>query len=398
MRIGNLPHEQAPASTGGEPGLDASAPQPVPDPSARADGRKGGAPSPDLAAGGKPAATATGDNAHVLGPSNASPRDAGASAAPPGDTPAASNTSEGKSGQSGGPTDESARHARDRTAADPAARLAAFRAQAALAKERAPDPASREDPLARTLSPTTLGSHSVPDEYGPPWPAGDRSVRPNGGKAPNAFEARQAEALMHGMPPGTKLVHQDPLNLDPTKRSQFPSVQQVASVMEDWGKQPVAHDYIHDGCYARAHLLTEKLQQAGYATGKVFVLQGAEQPALQAHNRYYDAKWSYHVAPVVFMRDAQGKIEPRVLDRSFSATPMTLADWTRRYNPHGSPLRVELTQPAQYSPLSNSGRQTDFAAASAHARAYAEYYEKAHGWNIAHGKVKPTSAAAAAAA
>ena len=101
---------------------------------------------------------------------------------------------------------------------------------------------------------------------------------------------------------------------------------------------PVPFHYPPDGCYARAHLMAERLTELGYASDKVFAISTA-QGGLRVPTDYAGdmpvgqqttpgVGWWYHVAPVIHVRDAQGNLREMVIDPSLASGPITIDQWT----------------------------------------------------------------------
>ncbi len=117
----------------------------------------------------------------------------------------------------------------------------------------------------------------------------------------------------------------------------------------------IPFEYINDGCYARAHLMCESLRQHGINHSKVFVFG-----SLGAKNDVQQAKWWYHVAPMVFVQDPEsGAVDARVIDPAVSREPMSVADWVQAVNRGGS-VRLDLTRASQYTPRERSGVPLSF--------------------------------------
>jgi hypothetical protein len=112
--------------------------------------------------------------------------------------------------------------------------------------------------------------------------------------------------------------------------------------------------YIADGCYARAHLAADQLRQGGVNVGKIFIYGD-----LTARNDLMGAAWWYHTACVVWARDVTtGAVEPYVIDPAFSLEPLPIDTWAAKFSE--GPVEFDLTGPAQYWPLAENPRTTDF--------------------------------------
>lgn len=156
-----------------------------------------------------------------------------------------------------------------------------------------------------------------------------------------------------GGPASVTLQHVDDLS---ELNGRLPSPAELSKLTAAfYDSSRIPFEYINDGCYARAHLMCESLRQKGINHSKVFVFG-----SLGAKNDVQQAKWWYHVAPLVFVQDPEsGAVDARVLDPAVSREPMTVADWVQSVN-RGGPVRLDLTQALQYTPRERSGVPLSF--------------------------------------
>ncbi|WP_285585005.1 protein-glutamine glutaminase family protein, partial [Actinoallomurus iriomotensis] len=97
------------------------------------------------------------------------------------------------------------------------------------------------------------------------------------------------------------------------------------------GPVPVPHEYLDDGCYARAHLGVLQLLGWGAPAGKIMVSQvtpdgdGGLGPLTLK-----DPIWGYHIAAVVWAYNAMGRPEWFVLDPALGLGPLTVGEWLIR--------------------------------------------------------------------
>ena len=95
----------------------------------------------------------------------------------------------------------------------------------------------------------------------------------------------------------------------------------MAKEMED-----IAWDFKMDGCYARAHLMARRFEEQGVHVDKAW-LKGnlfAKQDDGSAIN------WNFHVAPVVYVKDAQGEVKKMVIDPSIEDGPVPAMEWANK--------------------------------------------------------------------
>lgn len=121
--------------------------------------------------------------------------------------------------------------------------------------------------------------------------------------------------------------------------------QELTAMIESFRDESnIPFGYIKDGCYARAHLMDESFRQHGINFAKMFV-----RGDLAAKNQHMEARWWYHVAPLVFVDDGQGNPEAKIIDPGFSDKPMDPSEWVKAMN-QGPSIKVDLVDPEQYYP------------------------------------------------
>ena len=111
-------------------------------------------------------------------------------------------------------------------------------------------------------------------------------------------------------------------------------------------QKDIAFQFPADGCYARAHLMAERLQKMGLHPHKAWTFANGE--PLYAPTKHVPSgfvTWGYHVAPTLRVRKADGKgAEGVVLDPSLFDRPVTLIEWKngqkRRADSHDPYVRV----------------------------------------------------------
>jgi len=89
-----------------------------------------------------------------------------------------------------------------------------------------------------------------------------------------------------------------------------------AEAMED-----IAWDYKADGCYARAHLMARRFEEQGIEVDKVWIKGELNVPSA-------GIQWNFHVAPIVYVEDANGNVQKMVIDPSLMDGPVSVDDWS----------------------------------------------------------------------
>lgn len=154
----------------------------------------------------------------------------------------------------------------------------------------------------------------------------------------------------------------------------IPTLAQLKTILADFAADAsMAHEYILDGCYARAHILASILRAAHFNVEKLFV-----QGNLKAKNRHMGViTWTFHVAPLVVAYNEHEQPQLYVLDVSQNATdPLFPGQWIDLIN-KGSRVKIELTHSRQYLSPSITGEwsrkfATHLSAAHATCRTYRE--------------------------
>ncbi len=82
--------------------------------------------------------------------------------------------------------------------------------------------------------------------------------------------------------------------------------------------------YFKDGCFARAHEVADRLHQDGIESKKVWILAGSS-PILS--DKYPQARWMHHVAPLIPVSDSQGKTTWQVLDPTLLTHIAPIQEW-----------------------------------------------------------------------
>lgn len=144
-------------------------------------------------------------------------------------------------------------------------------------------------------------------------------------------------------------------------------------------REDIPFEYIKDGCYARAHLMSEEMTHDGINNAKIFCMveDAYGSGRLTAENKYMQAKWWYHVAPLVFAVDEQSKqVEPFVMDPSMSKSPMKPQEWIHAMWDEKTKIKIDIVHDLQYGPLESDGANATFEESLPPAHETMEEYSK----------------------
>ena len=128
----------------------------------------------------------------------------------------------------------------------------------------------------------------------------------------------------------------------------------AASIFAAMASQPdITFKFPVDGCYARAHLMVQRMQAMGLTPGKAWTFASDPNDPLWVNTpNHPDGKveWGYHVAPTIKVDD-NGVTRDVVVDPSMFDHPVTVDEWKNAQNdrPH-----VVQTRPGQ-PPIPSAG-------------------------------------------
>ncbi len=111
------------------------------------------------------------------------------------------------------------------------------------------------------------------------------------------------------------------------------------------GQGDIAFKYPADGCYARAHLMVQRMEKLGATPGKVWSFASGPGDPLwvsTTHDPAGTVEWGYHVAPTVPVRDPDGVVRDKVIDPSLFDHPVPIDEW--RDAQHDTPV-IDQTLP-----------------------------------------------------
>jgi hypothetical protein len=144
----------------------------------------------------------------------------------------------------------------------------------------------------------------------------------------------------------------------------IPSVAELNSEFKKLsGDKSIPFEYIVDGCYARAHLMCQTMMKDDINCGKMFVM--VEDPMgsdrLTAKNKFMNAEWWYHVAPLVFAKDdITNKIEGFIMDPSMANRPLKAEEWIGMMRAKNVDIKVDINRASQFGPIESDGENATF--------------------------------------
>lgn len=104
----------------------------------------------------------------------------------------------------------------------------------------------------------------------------------------------------------------------------------------------IAWNYIQDGCYARAHIVAKKIEEAGIYVDKAWLKGNLSYQAKSG----YITRWNFHVAPMVYVRAKDGNILKYVIDPSTFDKPVPVETWAKKLNiNNSSPVKTVFPFP-----------------------------------------------------
>jgi len=120
---------------------------------------------------------------------------------------------------------------------------------------------------------------------------------------------------------------------------------QAAAIFVEFTADPdLALGFAADGCYARTHLMVQRLLDQRLAPVKVWAFAASAADLLwiaAPHHPDGRVQWGYHVAPVLMVHGPNGVTREMVLDPLLFDCPVTLEEWRNAL--HDAPTLVRTT-------------------------------------------------------
>ncbi len=125
-----------------------------------------------------------------------------------------------------------------------------------------------------------------------------------------------------------------------TKTSVTP--QQAQEIFKNMASQPdIAFNYALDGCYARAYLMNDRIQQQyGVTPSRVWAFGNL---SVSTPGPYGQVNWGYHVASVIPVSQPDGSTQMMVIDPSIESGPVPVNQWAATM--HTSAANTQITAP-----------------------------------------------------
>ena len=103
-----------------------------------------------------------------------------------------------------------------------------------------------------------------------------------------------------------------------------------------------------DGCYARTHVMVQRLVDRGLVPSKVWAFAASTTDLLWTETPDHAdgrAQWWYHVAPVVVVRRLVGDAQEMVLDLILFTRPVPVEEWLSALHDTPTLVRTTLGEP-----------------------------------------------------
>ena len=143
---------------------------------------------------------------------------------------------------------------------------------------------------------------------------------------------------------------------------------EAKNFMEEFKKTDIPFDYPPDCCYARARVMTDIMEQQGFASeklwseGKLNAQKSNGDPVTFPDHRgnARPVAWHYHVAPIVNVELPDGTVEKRILDPSLSDKPITVDEWKALCGVSPSETLDKITPANEHYPFSSLTSGDDY--------------------------------------
>jgi hypothetical protein len=101
-------------------------------------------------------------------------------------------------------------------------------------------------------------------------------------------------------------------------------------------QQDIPWKFADDGCYARAHVASMRVEEElNLDMDKVWLFGEGLSPKSNP-----EVNWFYHVAASINVKDQNGNIQPMIIDPSLADGPLSIEEWSALFSPSkNKPLR-----------------------------------------------------------
>ena len=105
-----------------------------------------------------------------------------------------------------------------------------------------------------------------------------------------------------------------------------------------------------DGCYARTHIMVERLHNQGLAAVKLWAFAASAEDLLWVDTIVHPAgrvQWAYHVAPVLMIRQPNAEARELVFDPLLFDRPVGVEEWRAALHDTPALVRTAPGEPPQ---------------------------------------------------
>jgi hypothetical protein len=149
-------------------------------------------------------------------------------------------------------------------------------------------------------------------------------------------------------------------HLDGPPTGTIPSLDELTQTMssEIVGNACIPFKFISGDCFARAHVVANKLAAHGFNSAKIFAYRADKSRLLSASNEYFrSVTWKFHVAALVVV-SVGSTHDLRVVDGSVDPAPLAPAEWLARIDAKGGPVTLEFDTRDEYFPRTQKNGST----------------------------------------
>lgn len=114
------------------------------------------------------------------------------------------------------------------------------------------------------------------------------------------------------------------------------------------GTDELALRFPADGCYARTHIMVQRLLATGRTPRKVWAFARSSTDLLWVDTPHHpDGRvyWAYHVAPMLAVRRADDQVQDMVLDPLLFDRPVSVDQWQATLHDTPTPVRTAPGEP-----------------------------------------------------
>jgi len=113
-----------------------------------------------------------------------------------------------------------------------------------------------------------------------------------------------------------------------TKVRSILTIEEAEHIFQEMANQKdIPFEYKRDGCFAKAHVIADRMEKMGIYSEKVWIFGDLEAPGEIVY------RWGFHVAPVIWVKTNNDLLERRIIDPALAKRILSIDEWIKLTGP-----------------------------------------------------------------